>query len=74
VWGDAAVQIFYSLGLCNGALITLASFNDFNNNCLRDAVLVSFINCGTSLYAGFAVFSVLGYMAKRSGKEISEVR
>jgi len=31
------------------------------------------INSCTSLYAGFAIFSVLGFMAKEQGVAISEV-
>ena len=39
----------------------------------RDAILISLVNCGTSLYGGFAVFSVLGYMAHTLGTEIENV-
>lgn len=35
VWADAGSQIFYSLSICMGGVITLASYNQFNNNTLR---------------------------------------
>ncbi|GJQ70886.1 hypothetical protein Trydic_g803 [Trypoxylus dichotomus] len=73
VWIDAASQIFFSLGPGFGTLLALASYNKFNNNCYRDALLTSTINCLTSFLAGFVIFSVLGYMAKEQNKSIEEV-
>ena len=35
VWVQAAVQVFYSLGPAWGGLITMASYNKFNNDCLK---------------------------------------
>ena len=39
----------------------------------RDAIITSSVNCFTSFLAGFAVFSVLGHMAKESGTDIAHV-
>ncbi|XP_070557643.1 sodium-dependent proline transporter-like [Ptychodera flava] len=73
VWGDAAVQIFYSLGPAWGGLLTFASFNRFHHNCWRDSIIVPLVNSGTSIYGGLAIFSVLGYMAHSIGKPVDEV-
>lgn len=39
----------------------------------RDAILTSVINSCTSFVAGFVIFSVLGYMAHASGKDVQDV-
>lgn len=39
----------------------------------RDALLTSFINSATSFVSGFVIFSVLGYMALVSGRNIRDV-
>ena len=39
----------------------------------RDALATSTINCLTSFLSGFVIFSVLGYMSKRTGKHIEDV-
>ncbi|XP_064612062.1 sodium-dependent serotonin transporter-like [Liolophura sinensis] len=73
VWVDAAAQVFFSLGPGFGVLLALSSYNKFNNNCYRDAIITSGINCFTSFFAGFAVFSVLGFMSNVHHTPIDEV-
>ncbi|KAK3557387.1 hypothetical protein QTP70_026534 [Hemibagrus guttatus] len=73
VWMDAGTQIFYSYALCIGCLTALGSYNKYNNNCYKDCVYLCMLNSGTSFVAGFAIFSVLGFMAYEQQTDISKV-
>ncbi|XP_063711946.1 sodium-dependent neutral amino acid transporter B(0)AT3-like [Symsagittifera roscoffensis] len=65
VWLDAATQIFFSLSLAFGGLIAMSSYMPENNNCYQDAIVVSLINCFTSIYAAIVIFAVIGFKANQ---------
>ncbi|XP_045686542.1 sodium- and chloride-dependent GABA transporter 2 isoform X5 [Phyllostomus hastatus] len=73
VWMDAGTQIFFSFAICVGCLTALSSYNKFHNNCYRDCMALCFLNSGTSFVAGFAIFSILGFMSQEQGVPISKV-
>ena len=39
----------------------------------RHAFIVPFVNCGTSFFAGFVIFSMIGFMAHDAGVSVDEV-
>ena len=63
VWQDASSQVFYSLGVGYGSLITYSASNHVKNNCFRDAYICAITNCGTSVYASVVMFSFIGFIA-----------
>ncbi|XP_047463859.1 sodium- and chloride-dependent betaine transporter-like [Mugil cephalus] len=73
VWMDAGTQIFFSYAIGLGFLTSLGSYNNYNNNCYRDCFYLCLLNSATSVVAGFAIFSVLGFMTYEQGVDISEV-
>lgn len=73
MWGNAASQTFYSFGIGCGSLITLSSYSNFENNCLKDVLIVTAANCFTSVFAGFSIFAVLGFLAEQMHQPVSQV-
>ncbi|XP_052279081.1 sodium- and chloride-dependent taurine transporter-like isoform X4 [Dreissena polymorpha] len=73
VWVDAGTQIFFSYSISLGTLTALGSYNRFNHNSFRDALLFAGVNTFTSLLAGLVIFSILGFMAVRQGVSVADV-
>ncbi|KAM7542581.1 hypothetical protein Aperf_G00000003508 [Anoplocephala perfoliata] len=74
IWTRAAVQVFYSLGPAWGGLITMSSYNRYNRKINIDAIILPLVCGGTSIFGGFAVFSIVGHMAYQMGSNnVSEL-
>ncbi|KAK3921037.1 Sodium- and chloride-dependent GABA transporter 2 [Frankliniella fusca] len=73
VWIDAGTQIFFSYAIALGCMTAMGSYNSYHNNFVKDCIFISATNSLTSLYSGFAIFSVLGFMAQEQGVPIAEV-
>ncbi|KRZ69903.1 Sodium- and chloride-dependent glycine transporter 2 [Trichinella papuae] len=73
VWGDAAVQVFFSMSVGAGGLTTLSSYNELDNNIFRDTFVITLGNIFTSLLSGFVVFSILGFMAGEFRQSVESV-
>jgi len=72
VWRDAFGQIFFTLSLGFGIMITYASYLPRKSDIVANAVATSLINCIYSFTAGFAVFGVVGFMAHSQGISFAE--
>ncbi|XP_029483202.1 sodium- and chloride-dependent GABA transporter 2-like isoform X1 [Oncorhynchus nerka] len=73
VWMEAGTQVFFSYCIGRGSQTVLGSFNKYNNNCYMDSFWLCLLNGCTSFVAGFAVFSVLGFMAQKQGVSVAMV-
>lgn len=73
VWMAAFGQIFFTLTLGFGVMIAYASYLPKKTDIIKNAYLTGILNSTYSFIMGFAVFSILGYMATQANVPISEV-
>lgn len=62
MWADACAQIFFSIGVCMGVMTSYSSYNPVDKPIIGDAIRVAGFNSLLSFFAGFAVFSTVGYL------------
>lgn len=72
-WLQAYAQVFFSLSLGFGILTAYASYLPKRSDIANNAFITSFADAGFAFFAGFAVFSVLGYLAQAQGVPIANV-
>uniref|UniRef100_A0A8C6UDK3 Transporter n=1 Tax=Neogobius melanostomus TaxID=47308 RepID=A0A8C6UDK3_9GOBI len=62
-WINAATQIFFSLGLGFGCIIAFSSYNNYNYNFERQAVIISVVCSFTSIFSSVVTFAIYGFKA-----------
>ena len=73
VWLAAYAQVFFSLSLAQGIMITYASYLKKKSDITNNAIIAAFADAGTSFFAGFTVFSVVGYLAISQSTTIDQL-
>ncbi|MDN5631739.1 MULTISPECIES: sodium-dependent transporter [Kocuria] len=73
VWVAAYGQIFFSLSVGFGIMVTYASYLKPRSDLSGSALVVGFANSSFEILAGIGVFAALGFMATASGTQVSEV-
>ena len=73
MWYAAVTQCFFSLNVGFGSIIMFSSYNDFEHNINRDALIVTTLDTFTSLLSGVTIFGILGNSAHNLGVTPDEV-
>lgn len=73
VWIAAYGQIFFSLSVGFGIMITYSSYLKRKTNLTGSGLVVGFSNSAFEILAGIGVFAALGYMAAQQGTDVSGV-
>ncbi|GAB4342364.1 MAG: sodium-dependent transporter [Candidatus Abyssubacteria bacterium] len=73
VWLAAYSQVFFSITLAFGVMPAYASYLPKGSDINANAVWVVALDAAISFIAGFAVFTVLGFLALQKGVAVSEV-
>jgi NSS family neurotransmitter:Na+ symporter len=73
VWIAAYSQIFFSLSIAFGIMLTYSSYRKRRANLTSPGLVVAFANSSFELLAGLGVFSVLGFMAQAEGMTLTEL-
>lgn len=73
VWAAAYGQIFYSLSVGFGIMITYSSYLKRKTDLTGSGLVVGFANSSFELLAGIGVFAALGFMAQIAGTQVKDV-
>lgn len=73
VWIAAYGQIFFSLSIAYGIMLTYASYRRRRSNLTTPGLVVAFGNSSFEVLAGIGVFATIGFLAHEQGVAIAEM-
>nr|WP_306254523.1 sodium-dependent transporter [Ornithinimicrobium cryptoxanthini] len=73
VWLAAYSQIFFSLSIAFGIMITYSSYLKRKSDLTTTGLVAGFANSSFEILAGIGVFATLGFMAAASGVGVNEL-
>lgn len=73
VWVNALAQNFNSLGVALGSVISLSSYNRYDNPILVDTLAVSAISVLSSMLVGLFAFATIGNIAHELNTSVKDV-
>ncbi len=73
VWAAAYGQIFFSLSVGFGIMVTYSSYLKRKTDLTGSGLVVGFANSSFELLAGIGVFAALGFMANAANVEVKDV-
>lgn len=73
VWIAAYGQVFFSLSVGMGIMMTYSSYLPKKSDINNSAFMTSFANCGFEFLCAIGVFTILGFMATSQGVGVDEV-
>lgn len=73
VWVAAYGQVFFSLSIAFGIMLSYSSFLPKEEDTVNTAFLTACTNHGFEIFAGIGIFSIIGYMAGVQGVDVTEV-
>ncbi|KAH0482917.1 MAG: uncharacterized protein KVP18_001209 [Porospora cf. gigantea A] len=72
-WVAATTQAVFSLSLGSAVLYTLGSHNPIHQNFITDACVMIAADTAFALVAGFAVYSVLGFLSQQTSTPLNDL-
>ncbi|MDO5025266.1 MAG: sodium-dependent transporter [Trueperella sp.] len=73
VWIAAYSQVFFSLSVAFGIMLTYSSYLKKKTDVTSTAFVAGFANSSFEILAGIGVFATLGYMAAQRGVGVNEI-